>query len=154
MHTPLKVIALSVLAVAAAPSTATAQDAARRLSGPPAAQEVPPRLLSLPAAGGTCTVTRTSMAAVRGDSSVTRTLVMSASGKESRRIVTTENPRGQLQRVSDVSIAALENVDVRFDGRRGRASWHTTNDVGMSDSAAAVAAERLAADLRRRCPAP
>jgi len=153
MLTPRAVVCLAVVAIAAAASTATAQDAARRLNGPPASPGAAAPLLSVPGAGGTCTVARTGMAAVRRDSSVTRTLMLSTAGKESRRIMTTEDSRGQLVRVSDVSIAALENVEVRFEGARPRASWHTTNDAGMTDSAAAVAAERLAADLRRRCPA-
>lgn len=152
MRTLCPVVCLAVVAMAFSSKT-EAQVATRRLTGAAAPPDAAVPLLSVPAPGGTCTVTQSSMAAVRRDSSITRTLVLSAAGKEIRRIVSTEDSRGQLVRVSDVSIAALENVDVRFEGARPRASWHTTNDAGMPDSAAAVAAERLAADLRRRCAA-
>ena len=153
MYKPSSIVGLALLAVAVPASTAAAQSPTqRRLDASAAGPDSPPRLLSVPAAGGIRTVTRSSMAAVRRDSSITRTLVLSMDGKESRRIIATESVQGQLVRVSDVSISALENVEVRFEGRQPRASWHTTNDTGMSDSAAAVAAERLAADLRRRCP--
>ncbi len=114
----------------------------------------PPRLLSTPADQGTCTVSRFVGAAPQRDSGVTRVYVVSERGKPVRQLTATEDSRGRLTRLVDVSIAGLENVDVRLATGRPRASWHTTGDVGMADSAAAVAAERVGAFVKRRCPGP
>ncbi|MDA1081743.1 MAG: hypothetical protein O2973_08705 [Gemmatimonadetes bacterium] len=135
-------IALALTMTAAAP-----------LSAPLSAQEsAPMKLLGPPGLlPGKCTVVRSSIGNNPRDSTITRTLLLSESGKDVRRIVTAEDLAGQLVRVSDVSFTALENVEVRFAGNRPRVSWHTTGDTGMPDSAAGVAAQRLADVLRRRC---